>query len=63
MMLPNDIARCHGVRSNPQCHECKRPKQLIFDREKAEKHASYTHMTPPKAAYENKCGFFIGEKE
>jgi hypothetical protein len=60
--LPDDYARCEGIRSIGTCHNCLRKKQYDLDRKRTDIFR-ITYLVPPKAAYENKCGFFIEDKE
>jgi hypothetical protein len=59
-VLPNDYARCDGVRSKQQCKDCKRSKQLQIDKKRTDVFRT-SHMQPPQAAFDDKCGFFIGD--
>jgi hypothetical protein len=61
-ILPDNYARCEGIRSIGTCYKCLRKKQYDIDRKRTDIFRM-SYIQPPKAAYENKCGFFIDDKE
>jgi hypothetical protein len=60
--LPENYARCEGIRSVNTCHKCLRKKHYDIDRKRTGVF-KISYLQPPKSAYENKCGFFIEGKQ
>jgi hypothetical protein len=61
-ILPDNYERCGGIRSIGTCHKCLRKKQYDLDRKRADIFR-IAYLVPQKAAYEDKCNYFIEDKQ